>query len=85
MNPRDKKRFRDEKRRLKQLGNQRARRSFKALLRDHPEEASHVTQPDHGRYATSHLNGRDRDATRRPQAIPTQPTLASEEEADETA
>lgn len=84
LDPRDKKRFREEKKRLKQLGNQRARRSFKALLRDDPEEAAHATRPDHGRYATHQLNGRDRDATRWRQETSSRPTLSKEEDADET-
>jgi hypothetical protein len=62
---RDKREFRQQKRKLKQLGSQRRRRMLKRDLIERPEEAPY-SEANFGRYRTSDLNGRDRDATRRP-------------------
>lgn len=61
---RDKREFRQQKRKLKQLGSQRRRRMLKRDLAERPEEAPH-SEADFGRCRTADLNGRDRDATRR--------------------
>lgn len=61
---RDKRELRQEKRKIKQLGNQRARRVLKRVLAEHPEDAPFV-EPSYGRYRSADLNGIDRDATRR--------------------
>jgi hypothetical protein len=61
---RDKREFRQTKRKLKQLGSQRRRRVWKRELRERPEDAPY-SEDDFGRYRTAGLNARDRDATRR--------------------
>lgn len=60
----DQRDFRQQKRKLKQLGSQRRRRVWKRELRERPEEAPHSGE-DFGRYRTAPLNGRDHDTTRR--------------------
>jgi hypothetical protein len=61
---RDKRAFREHKRKLKQKGTQRRRRMLKRDLVERPEDAS-FSEADFGRYRTADLNGRDFDATRR--------------------
>ena len=61
---RDKRELRQQKREIKQKGNQRARRVLKRVLAEDPEDAPFV-EPDYGRYRSAELNGIDRDATRR--------------------
>ena len=60
----DKRELRQQKREVKQKGNQRARRVLKLVLAEAPEDAPYV-EPDYGRYRSAELNGFDRDATRR--------------------
>lgn len=66
---RDQREFRQNKRKLKQLGSQRRRRVWKRELTERPEEAPY-SQDDFGRYRTADLNARDHDATRRPRRDP---------------
>jgi hypothetical protein len=66
---RDKREFRQTKRKLKQLGSQRRRRVWKRELIERPDEAP-SSEADFGRYSTADLNGRDRDATRRSRRSP---------------
>ena len=61
---RPKRELREEKRRMKQQGNQRVRRAARRSLTDDPEQ---VPEPDadYGRFGTAGRTGLDRDATRR--------------------
>lgn len=73
----DKREFRQIKRKLKQLGNQRLRRQVRKSLAENPEEA-HEVEPDLGRFGTAALNGYDHDATRRRHRRPTSTHEATE-------
>lgn len=61
-----KRELREEKRRLKQQGNQKVRRAARRILAADPEQARDITD-DFGRLSTADRNGRDRDPTRRRQ------------------
>jgi len=61
---RDKREIRQQKREVKQKGNQRARRVLKRVLAERPDDAP-LAEPDYGRYRSAELNGIDRDSTRR--------------------
>ena len=61
---RDKREIRQQKREVKQQGNQRARRVLKRDLAERPDDAPSA-EPDYGRYRSAELNGIDRDSTRR--------------------
>ncbi|QDV36730.1 hypothetical protein [Tautonia plasticadhaerens] len=61
----EKRQLRETKRELKRAGRKKARARARHLLETAPEDA-HLAEDDYGRYTTAHLNGMDRDATRRP-------------------
>lgn len=61
---RDKREIRQQKREVKQKGNQRARRVLKRVLAERPDDAP-FAEADYGRYRSAELNGIDRDSTRR--------------------
>lgn len=78
----DKREFRQTKRKLKQLGNQRLRRQVRKSIAENPEEA-HEVEPTFGRYGTANLNGYDHDATRRRHMRPPTPTEPLGDDNDE--
>ncbi|WP_152050720.1 hypothetical protein [Tautonia marina] len=61
----EKRQLRETKRELKRAGHKKVRARSKHLLESSPEDA-HLARDSFGRYTTAHLNGIDRDATRRP-------------------
>ena len=65
----EKRQLRETKRELKRAGHKKVRAKAKHLLDSAPEDA-HLTRDSFGRYSTAHLNGIDRDATRRNRVEP---------------
>ena len=61
----EKRQLRETKRELKRAGHKKVRARARHLLESSPEDA-HLAEVNFGRYSTAHLNGIDRDATRRP-------------------
>ena len=60
----DKKQLRRLKKKVKQLGNQKARHDAKKLLRDDPTNEQLQEQTQHGKRTSQGLNGLDKDKTR---------------------
>lgn len=60
----EKRELRETKRELKRAGHKKVRAKAKHSLESSPEEA-HLLGVNFGRYSTAHLNGMDRDLTRR--------------------
>jgi hypothetical protein len=56
--------YRKLKRTVKRAGNKRRRQFLKRQLAEQPEDAP-FAEYDFGKEASAHLNGLDRDATRR--------------------
>jgi hypothetical protein len=59
-----KRELRRQKREIKRAGHHRVRRELKRALAEEPEVVPDV-EFDFGRYGSAHLNGIDRDPTRR--------------------
>lgn len=80
----EKRHLRETKRELKRAGHKKVRARAKHLLDSAPEDA-HLARDSFGRYTTAHLNGIDRDATRRPRRPDTpNPADPGEPPADES-
>ncbi|WP_199756773.1 hypothetical protein [Tautonia sociabilis] len=80
----EKRQLRETKRELKRAGHKKVRARAKHLLDVSPEDA-HLGEDSYGRYSTAHLNGMDRDATRRPRHRPGVDGSADPPELDQTS
>ena len=68
----EKRQLRETKRELKRAGHKKVRAKARHMLETSPEDA-HLAEDNYGRYSTAHLNGMDRDATRRLHASDREP------------